>query len=106
MKASRLIGPATGVGCVGAIFMATTMVLALYGATAGVSRARPLTIRVRYDDLNLSSASGVDAFRNRVLHAAEQVCGDSDKLERSVKYHGCVMEATNRGLAKVGLASQ
>jgi UrcA family protein len=108
MKPSTLIRPVAGLGVVGAIFMASAMGLAFYTATAGVGDGSTPAIRVRYDDLNLTSASGVEVLRRRVVQAAKKVCGDYDAfdLPRFARYQRCVTEATDRALAKVSVASR
>jgi UrcA family protein len=105
MKPSTFIRPVAGLGVVGAIFMASAMGLAFYTATANVGDASSPAIRIRYDDLDLSSPSGIEVLRRRVVQAAKQVCGDYDALDlpRFARYQRCVTEATDRALAKVGI---
>ncbi len=107
MKCFTLIRPAAGLGILGASCMASAIGLAFFGATANISIASPIAVRVRVGDLNLSSVSGVEALKRRVIFAAMQVCGDYDapELRRSASYHRCVTEAADRALAQVGVVS-
>src|SRR5271170_7837390 len=100
MKTSTFIRPAAGLGVLGAVVMASAIGLAFLGATARVSVAAPADIRVRYGDLDLSSAAGVETLRRRVLGAAKQVCEeyDSADLQRAAVYQRCVKEAVDHAL--------
>jgi UrcA family protein len=107
MKLFTLISPVAGLGLFGALCMASATGLAFYTATAGVADASPLEIKVRYGDLDLSSAAGVERLKRRVIRAAKQVCGDygSRELQLSASYQHCVIEASDRALKTVGVTS-
>jgi UrcA family protein len=105
MRSHTMIRPATAWAFVGAALVVSAIGFALYSATAS-GDTPPRAIRVRYDDLDLSSASGIDALKHRVVRAAKKVCGnfDSPDLRSADIYRQCVTEATERALAKVGIA--
>jgi UrcA family protein len=106
MNTSIFFRPSASVRLFGSTFIASAMALAFYTATASADDASQRTIRVRYDDVNLSSASGVNRLKHRIMSAAKQVCGNDDEREllRSSSYQRCVAEATERALATVGVA--
>jgi UrcA family protein len=78
--------------------------LAMYsGSAVSAEEQRPPSITVRYGDLNLSAAPGVEALKRRVLHAAMRVCGEQyagDVLAAQFR-HACERRATDRALAQI-----
>jgi UrcA family protein len=78
--------------------------LAAYCAsTASAEEQNPPSMRVRYDDLNLSAAPGVEALKRRVLHAAMRVCGEQyagDAFAVQLQ-HTCARRASERALAQI-----
>lgn len=66
-----------------------------------------VNIRVRFDDLNLSSPAGVDTLRRRVRTAALSVCGSAPRvadLTRFSLYQQCVRDAEGSASAQVANA--
>jgi UrcA family protein len=51
------------------------------------------TVRVRYDDLNLSSEQGAHALYRRIVKAAQEVCPDASSRELNVRAAGERCEA-------------
>jgi UrcA family protein len=88
--------------------MMAALALATHAATATIpARTQEpqgaLSIRVRYDDLNLSAPYGVEVLKRRVLAAASRVCGErdaSDPLLQS-RTRACVRQSTDQALAQV-----
>jgi len=84
--------------------------LAIGGAALAATLAQnhPRRVIVRYDDLNLSTASGVEALKQRVGQAAIRVCagqeGDDPLSARQHLY--CVSSAADRALAQVRLPAE
>ena len=83
--------------------MMGAMVLASYGASMPAAADRARQISVRYDDLNLSSASGIEVLKRRIRGAAEIVCGEADtrELSGSMLRRQCVREAADAALKQV-----
>jgi UrcA family protein len=75
---------------------------------AALPEVTPLSVRVRFGDLDLSKPDGVNALKTRIGHAARQVCDQADArdLEASVRFNRCVNEATAQAFAKVGLVDR
>jgi UrcA family protein len=107
MNTSTFVRPTAGLRLIGATLIASAIALPFYAATASADDASQRTIRVRYDDLNLSSAFGVNVLKHRVMRAAKQACGNDDELELRLSggYRRCVTEATERALATVNVAT-
>ena len=63
-------------------------------AQSAVNDGAP-TAKVRYDDLNLNTAAGVEALNRRVSEAANEMCGDYDRheLARSALGQACYAKA-------------
>lgn len=77
-----------------------SLALALSVLAASNAHSQPVTdqisVRVKYDDLNLDGPAGVAALRQRVLTAARSICGDKPSvsdLSRSTLYRTCVVNA-------------
>jgi len=79
------------------------MALAAHSPGAAVAVESVQQVTVRYDDLNLSSESGINALKQRIRHAAEMVCGEVDTREigGSTQHLKCVRDAANTALARV-----
>jgi UrcA family protein len=75
------------------------MVLAVLNPIAAVAAESVRQVTVRYDDLNLTSASGIKVLEQRIRHAAEIVCGEVDI--REFEQLKCARHATNSALARV-----
>jgi UrcA family protein len=75
------------------------MVLAVHNPIAAVAAESVRQVTVRYDDLNLTSASGIEVLEQRIRHAAEIVCGEVDI--REFEQLKCARDATNSALARV-----
>jgi UrcA family protein len=70
---------------------------------AGAADA-PVSITVKYDDLNLSRPAGVNALYNRIQAAARTVCEplSSQSHLQSPAYMGCFSDAVSDAVQKVG----
>jgi UrcA family protein len=79
------------------------MALAAHSPRAAVAADSVQQITVRYDDLNLSSESGMKALKQRIRHAAEIVCGEVDtrNIDGSTQHLKCVRDAANTALTRV-----
>jgi UrcA family protein len=68
-----------------------------------------LSRQVGYSDLDLTTASGVGAFKNRVMETAKTACAQLDQLypesmnPPDPSNQNCVKAATDNGLAQVDL---
>jgi UrcA family protein len=80
-----------------------SMALATYYARAAIAEENPPQVTVRYNDLNLTSASGAATLKRRIQRAAEAVCGDLSfrELQLSMQYRECVNDAADRALVQV-----
>jgi UrcA family protein len=68
--------------------------------------SRPASVRVRYDDVDLSTSSGVATLKRRVRDAARQVCAMQDNPGDPIlgfAYRRCVLDASDKALSQVGL---
>ena len=79
------------------------MALAAHSPRAAVAAESVQQVTVRYDDLNLSSGSGMKVLKQRIWHAAEIVCGEGDTREaRGLTQHNkCVRDAVDTALTHV-----
>ena len=104
MKISTSVRRVACLGCVAAAFIAAAT--AGCTASAAADNRGVLKVRVRYDDLNLGTETGVATLTRRVRWAAEQVCDNFDPrdLRSSTEFRNCVTEASNQALASVRLA--
>ncbi len=84
---------------------ALSAVLALGFAVAGQSAFAQtedtLSVKVPYQDLNLSSQAGAKVMLQRIRNAASTICGPAptDPIDRMNNYAPCVTEVTNRSVA-------
>ena len=64
----------------------------------------PPSVVVKYDDLNLNTATGVHRLHARLRSAARHVCSplDGSVVVRQDRYDACVTDAVERSVAKVG----
>jgi UrcA family protein len=79
------------------------MALAAHSPRAAVAAESVQQVTVRYDDLNLSSESGINALKQRIRRAAEIVCGEGDTRDaRGLTQHNkCVRDAADTALTRV-----
>jgi UrcA family protein len=79
------------------------MALAVHSPSAAIAAESVRQVTVRYDDLNLTSASGIKVLKQRIWHAAEIVCGEVDtrELDAFKQYLKCARDATDSALARV-----
>ena len=85
------------------ILVVCALALAAHSASAATQGDDTPSIRVRYDDLNLSAPSGIKALRQRILDAATRVCATEyagDPLEMNQE-HACIRGTTDRALRQV-----
>jgi UrcA family protein len=84
------------------LILSGAMALAAHGTSAAVAESAP-QVTVRYDDLNLSSAYGIEILKRRIRHAAEVVCGGADAREvnSTMQHLKCVRDAADSALARV-----
>ena len=88
------------------------VVLSLGAASAAAAQSAgsadaPRQEVVRYHDLNLATASGVDVLQARIDRAARKVCGPEPlkmELQSYVMYRDCVSAARNSAAEPVALA--
>lgn len=81
----------------------TTLIAAALAATVSTAAlAEPVSLTVRYSDLDLASADGQKALDRRIDQAARTVCGDQNgfvPLPTRVQISKCVTKATERAVA-------
>jgi UrcA family protein len=86
------------------VTMAIVCVAATFNAGAhALAHDDTRTMRVGYDDLNLTTQRGKQALIRRIQRAADLVCGapQSRDLVLSASYRNCVANATNGALSQV-----
>ena len=89
--------------------VASKLVLAVAGlvasvsAFAGTSAFDAPTASVRYDDLNLSTSSGINTLYRRISAAARQVCPEVYPRDPSfvIAAHRCQAAAVARAVSQV-----
>ena len=65
---------------------------------------KPLTVVVRFSDLNLTHEEGARLLLGRLRHAARMVCSpaaDARDLKRISLYESCLKESMDRAVADV-----
>jgi UrcA family protein len=69
--------------------------------------AAPREITVRYDELNMSSASGASVLYARLRSASRSVCDvmDGRELRQHAAYNACYQQALSNAVAKVNRTS-
>lgn len=80
------------------------MALAAHTPNAAVAAEIVQQVTVRYDDLNLSSGSGMKVLKQRIWHAAEIVCGgevDMREIHGLTQHLKCVRDAADTALTRV-----
>ena len=104
MKTAMRGRPVAGLGHVSKAMIICGMALAAYSASTAIAEE----VKVRYDDLNLSDATGVRVLKHRIQRAAQHVCGPQDMrdLERMWHYRECISEAAGKALAQVNWQKQ
>ncbi len=82
---------------------ALLLAAAVAAMPAGAADA-PLSVTVKYDDLNLSRPAGVNALYNRIQAAARTVCEPLARRShlQSTAYIGCFSDAVSDAVQKVG----
>ena len=77
--------------------------LAAYSPSATFAEEGVRQVRVRYDDLNLASRSGVETLKRRIRNAAESVCDDgaAHQPELWLEYARCVNDKARDALSRV-----
>jgi UrcA family protein len=86
------------------VMMAVMCVAATLNVSAhAVSADDPRTVKVGYDDLNLTSQRGKDVLLRRIQQAADSVCAAPDvrNLVMAASYRNCVTNATSNALSQV-----
>lgn len=84
------------------LFAASALVIAPVAATAQPAGNEPLTMQVRYDDINLSTTTGRSKLDARIASAARKVCGVSSgrtTLREKQAQHDCVSKTRGEALA-------
>jgi len=78
-----------------------TMLIAIScGTTSAIALAeQPVSVRVSYADLNLTSGSGQQALQRRIADAAQSVCGVSD--HRDLRFASAVSDCRTATIADV-----
>ncbi len=64
----------------------------------------PLSVKVSYADLNLSTPVGAQSVLNRIHAAAQTACGgetDIRLLDRLAAYHSCMQATVDRAVASL-----
>ena len=81
------------------------MAVGLASVAHAVTPADAPSVTVRFGDLNLASAKGVDTLHARVAAAAHQVCGSSGVDHRNLQAYAseraCVSQAVGNALREV-----
>jgi UrcA family protein len=82
------------------ILGAAAAILLASGATAQASPAEPVSVAVRYADLDLSSPKGRTMLENRIEAAAREMCGMDSALTTgsrmpSYSMRACYKKATS-----------
>ena len=105
MKTSTKLRSVPALGRISKTLIMTcgAMALAAHSPRAAVAAESVPQVTVRYDDLNLSSESGMNALKQRIRHAAEIVCGEVDTRDtRGLTQHfKCVRDAADTALTRV-----
>lgn len=84
------------------VALATAMLLAYGVVSTGHANEQVRSETVKFQDLNLTSASGVQALYDRIHAAARRVCSDNDPLQRFAA-SACARKAEARAVAEVNL---
>jgi UrcA family protein len=75
---------------------------AVFASTAPAFAQDEPSVNVKYGDLNLKSAAGVQAFHHRLQAAVIQVCGEPD--HRDPAYAPIIMDCQHKAWAGAELA--
>ena len=84
--------------------MTVICVAAAFNVSAhAVALDDPRTVKVGYEDLNLTTQRGKEALIRRIQRAADSVCGSPDarSLVMAASYRNCVTNATHGALSQV-----
>jgi len=83
--------------------LAVVSVVASVGAFAVTPTVATSSVSVRYDDLNLSSAAGVNSLYHRISSAARDVCPGvySRDLYVAAAAHRCEADAVAKAVSEV-----
>jgi UrcA family protein len=88
-------------------FVTATMATAWLAVTSTAVHAAdpsgPMSITVRYGDLNLANPYGIERLYRRIVGAAQQVCRNLDgiSLEEKAEFSICTKESIARAVAAV-----
>lgn len=84
------------------VFAVSSVASAGHAASAGDLADVP-TIKIRYDDLDVSLESGAQELHRRIQRAAESVCGTprSRDLSSFSSYYRCQRDAVAHAVAQV-----
>lgn len=78
---------------------------AVGAAVPASAQEAPVSIKVRYADLNLASPQGVTALNQRIKAAARQVCGPQPtNLDETMAMRRCQTDAIRSAEPQVALA--
>jgi len=83
--------------------LAIAALLSVVGSASADESTVP-TIRVRYDDLNLASAAGMETLTRRIKVAAARVCRSpvSSTLHVGTRAYGdCIRSTTDQAISQV-----
>jgi UrcA family protein len=87
------------------------LVASSFALLASAAHASPPTaaheVVVRYADLNLETAAGIDHLYSRLRAAAHGACGATDRMDlaRVAEQKACYARALNAAVARVGNAA-
>ena len=91
--------------------LAAVAAITLFAGVSTASAATPsgdnVSVTISYSDLDLNTNAGARAMFARITHAAGEICGaqpDSQGLDQTRAYKGCMTSVTNRAVAKLGSA--
>jgi len=85
------------------LVFATGMLLAFAAVTGAHASDEPVRSEtVKFDDLNVGAASGVQALYDRIHRAARRVCSQPDPLQQ-IAAKVCTQKAEARAIATVSL---
>lgn len=82
--------------------IATAMVLAGAFVSTAYANEQVRTETVKFDDLNVDSASGVQALYTRIHAAAQRVCSETDPIQQ-LAAKSCMRKAEARAIEKLSL---
>ena len=96
---------ATQASVLGACVLAAAAALAGSAAAQSDDAGAPLSVKVRYSDLDLASDGGARTMLARIESAARRVCGQAPDLRdlgRVALYDHCRSDAVGRAVRRLG----